>query len=231
MTEGRSVKTRQNRAALVAVIASVADLSRATRLRRLPDFFEVRLDALYPLSPAVERTIAKLARPLIVTARHPQEGGHNHLSAAQRRQLLLRFLPLAAFVDVELRSAAQLRAVLEAAAKRKTKRIISVHELRRTPSQREMERLFRGAQGHSAEVFKIVTRSETAEDLARLVTFFDNQKGRVPLSAMGIGKLGRASRVTLMRRGSVLNYAHLGTRQIEGQFSLIEMRRHAAGAR
>jgi 3-dehydroquinate dehydratase len=42
---------------------------------------------------------------------------------------------------------------------------------------------------------------------------------------MGIGKLGRLSRRLLARNGSVLNYAHLGTRAVEGQLSLAEMRR------
>ena len=47
----------------------------------------------------------------------------------------------------------------------------------------------------------------------------------LPISAMGIGKLGRLSRVRLMQAGSVLNYAHLGEPSLEGQLSLAEARR------
>jgi 3-dehydroquinate dehydratase len=48
----------------------------------------------------------------------------------------------------------------------------------------------------------------------------------LPLSVMGIGKLGRKSRQELMRRGSILNYAHLGRASITGQPSLEDMRIH-----
>jgi 3-dehydroquinate dehydratase len=46
----------------------------------------------------------------------------------------------------------------------------------------------------------------------------------LPLSVMGIGKLGPKSRHELMRRGSILNYAHLGRASITGQPSLEDMR-------
>ena len=231
MTAGRSVKGCAISSGLVAVIGSTAELHRATRLRRLPDLFELRLDGLQPLSSKVEQIIAKLARPLIITARHPLEGGQRNLSSSQRRQLLLRFLPQAAFVDVELRSSTRLHSVLEAAKTLNTRRILSVHELRRTPPTRDLVRLAHLARKLSADVFKIVTRTDTPAELARLIDFFEDQKRYMPISVMGVGKLGRASRVALMQCGSVLNYAHLGGRLIEGQFSLAEARRSSAGAR
>jgi len=226
----KSVKGRNPTPGIVAIIASLADLRRATRLRCPPDFFELRLDALLPLSSDVERTIARLSRPLIITARHPREGGHNNLSPAQRRQLLLRFLPQAAYVDIELRST-QLYSVLVAAKDRNTKRLISVHDLRRTPPARDLRSLVNRAQELSAEVFKIVTRTDTPDELARLIEFFEEHKRWIPISAMGIGILGRKSRAALMRRGSVLNYAHLGLKGLKGQFSLSEMRRQSAAGR
>ncbi|HMJ05145.1 MAG TPA: type I 3-dehydroquinate dehydratase [Chthoniobacterales bacterium] len=207
------------------MIASARDLRKATRLRRLPDLFEVRLDALHPLSFEMEQSIRKLKRPLIVTARHPAEGGRGDLSAAQRRRLLLQFLPEAEYVDVELRSAKALRSVLAVATERKTTRILSVHELRRTPSLRELDRLARRAQELSADVLKIVTRTETSEELIRLFDFFESWKTRMALSVMGLGKFGRESRVAFLRRGSVLHYVHLGKAGMDGQLSLVEARR------
>ena len=48
---------------------------------------------------------------------------------------------------------------------------------------------------------------------------------------MGIGELGRRTRLELLRRGSVLNYAHLGRARIAGQPSLRDIRRWAACSR
>jgi 3-dehydroquinate dehydratase-1 len=229
MTTGRAVKGRMTRGSLVAVIASVADLHRASRLRQRPDFFELRLDAFDPLSPEIEHAISKLSQPLIATARHPGEGGYNNLTARQRRRLLLHYLPRAAWVDVELRSAVHLRSVLEVAKESGVRRIISLHDLQRTPTLRELTRVLERAQRLSADVLKIVTRTETPADLVRLLAFFEEHKGDLPISAMGVGKLGRESRVALLERGSVLNYVQLGTRMIEGQFTFRELERWASG--
>ncbi len=225
MTERRSVKERKSRPRLVGVIASRADLELAARLRRPPDLFELRLDALHPLTPEKERLIAALTAPLIITARHPQEGGRHDLSAGARRALLRRFLPLAKFVDVELRSCQPLHTVLEAAAEQAIPRIISVHHLASTPTLRELEKLLAAAESLRPDIFKLVTRTDSAAALARMLTFFDQERGRVPMAVMGIGRFGLESRRALWRRGSVLQYVHLGTAVVPGQLSLAAARR------
>src|SRR3954469_9230466 len=146
MRTARSVKGPAVRGKLVAVIASPADLHRATKLRHLPDLFELRLDALESQSSEIKLATKKLKLPLIITARHPAEGGCGNLSSAQRHRLLCRFLSQAAFVDIELRSCAQLKAVLAAARDRNIKKILSVHALRQTPSSLQLERFAKRAQ-------------------------------------------------------------------------------------
>lgn len=209
----------------VAVISSVADLHRAVRLRRPPDLFELRLDALCLELAEVERAIGKLAAPLVMTARHPLEGGAHALTAVQRRNLLSRFLPDAEFVDIELRAASQLHPVLEIARDLEVKRIISVHEFARCPTPRRLRQFADKAAGLNPDVFKIAIQTATAQELDRLLAFFDETKRRMPISAMGMGRLGHLSRVLLARRGSALQYAHLGVSQTNGQLSLAELRR------
>jgi 3-dehydroquinate dehydratase-1 len=225
MTLRRSVKERTARPLLVAVVSSARELHRAARLRQVPDLFELRLDALEPIVDDLETSIDRLHAPLIITARHPLEGGQNALPVGRRCDLLLRFLPHAAFVDIELRTAKQLRLVLEAAKLQNVRRIISVHELRTTPTPRRLQKLADAAIAAGADLFKIATRTDNPDELERLLSFFDSNKDRLAISAMGIGKLGRLSRRVLAARGSALNYAHLGTSGAEGQLSLAEMRR------
>src|SRR5947209_13171733 len=92
MTARKPVKKLRQLPCLVAVIMSRADLDSAIRLRKPPDLFELRLEQLAGDLDAVENKVPKLRRPLIITARHPQEGGANKLSTRHRRDLLLRFL-------------------------------------------------------------------------------------------------------------------------------------------
>ena len=79
MMARRSTKRRPR---IVGVIASRADLERAVRMRRPPDLFELRLDRLAGMADQVENMLPKLRTPLIITARHPHEGGAGKLSAA-----------------------------------------------------------------------------------------------------------------------------------------------------
>ena len=224
MAARRPVKARK-KPLVVAVITTPAELRRATRLPDPPDLFELRLDHFVDKEDQLEATISILPAPFIITARHPAEGGANKLSAQHRRELLLRFLPRARYVDVELRSANALRSVLAAARKKNIARIISFHDFDSTPSARSLFSKARAAKRIGADIFKVATRTDTATELARLLDFIKNADVDLALSVMGIGKLGRKSRRDLMQHGSVLNYAHIGRTLLAGQPSLSEIRR------
>ena len=210
---------------LVGVIASLPDLRRAMGMRQPPKLFELRLDQLVRVIHDVERGISRLRSPLIITARHPHEGGANNLSLQQRRTLLTRFLPHADYIDIELRSAVALRPLLTLAKQRKVGRIISFHDFQSTPAPRILLAKARAAEAHGASIFKIATRTDTPLELGRLLDLIGNPNMRVPVSAMGIGQLGSISRVLLARAGSALIYGSLMARtDIEGQLSLEELR-------
>jgi 3-dehydroquinate dehydratase-1 len=209
---------------IVGVILSPADFERAFSLRTPPDLFELRLDGLAKNIGALEAAIGRLPAPFIVTARHPLEGGTNDLPSPERRELLLEFLPRAAYVDIELRSAARLAAVLRAADAKGVRTIISFHDFRTTPSGPRLDKIASAARSLGAHLVKVATRTDTRTQLERLLDFFDRQRGAPKIVAMGIGKLGRASRLELARRGCVLNYAHLGRARVAGQLSIRELR-------
>jgi 3-dehydroquinate dehydratase-1 len=224
MTTRRPVKA--GRPLLVGVIASPADLRFALALKAPPDLFELRLDCLGDVVDQLERKMSTLSAkaPLIITARDPREGGMGSLSFEKRRDLLARFLPHAKYVDVELRSARAFKSLLERARKQKVRVILSFHDFRSTPSSRSLRAMAAKAKAHGANIFKAATRTDKPSDLARLVNFITRKRIDLPISAMGIGKLGALSRLLLARCGSVLNYAHLAHAQVPGQPSLSEIR-------
>ena len=210
---------------VVGVIASPRALARAARLRRPPDLFELRLDALHDSLVEIERLLPRLRAPLILTARHPAEGGRGRLSLAARRALLFRFLPEAAFIDLELRSVRQMPALLEEIRRRHLGLIISRHDLGRTPSLGELRRFAQAAAAFHPAILKIATRTETAAELERLLAFFEDNPSPVPIAAMGLGKLGGPSRRRLARLGSALTYVSLDRVVVAGQSTLEQLRR------
>ena len=220
----RSLATPRLRHRVVGVITSPADLDFAIRMGKPPDIFELRLDRLVRAIDRLENEISKLRVPLIITARHPIEGGANRLSAPQRHNLLARFLSRARYIDVELRSAPVFRSLLRMARKQNVRRIISVHCLRSTPSPNQLREKARAAKMYGADIFKLATRTDTPAQLTRLIDFVAAKERGVAVSAMGIGKLGAASRVLLACCGSALIYVSLGRSDIEGQISLEQLR-------
>jgi 3-dehydroquinate dehydratase-1 len=207
------------------VIASTADLDRALRTPARPDLFELRLDALAPMADAVEQAIGKLSARVIITARHPAEGGIASIAAANRRALLHRFLRYAAYLDIELRSARWSADLLSAARKANVRTILSFHDLQGMPETAVLRRKLHAAKRLRADVFKLAVRIERRTELLRLLDFFDAGTRSLPIAAMGIGRLGRESRVELARRGSALNYVYLTRAQTAGQLSLADGRR------
>jgi 3-dehydroquinate dehydratase-1 len=219
----RSSATQRSR--VVGVIASRVDLDQALRMPKPPDLFELRLDRLAGIVDQLENKLPRLRAPLIITARHPQEGGRNKLSLRQRRDVLTRFLPHADYVDVELRSASALRSLVTLATQKKVRCIISFHNFKSTPPLRVLRAKARAAKTHGADIFKVATRTDTPGQLARLLDFTAKKDIDLPVSAMGIGKLGTISRVLLARAGSALVYGSVGAEtDIEGQLSLKQLR-------
>ena len=230
---------------VVGVIMSQTELDLAIRMRERPDLFELRLDHLAcPHSAAaatrgaidivdeLEEKVSRLRAPLIVTARHPQEGGENKLNLRLRRDLLSRFLPQARYVDIELRSAAALHSLCKLARKKNVRRIISFHDLKTTPDLGRLQFKARRAKSLGADIFKVATRTDTPAQLARLLDFITKKDLDLAVSAMGIGKLGAISRVLLAYRGSVLLYGSVSAASdIEGQMSLEQLRAFGIGSR
>src|SRR5437667_5590608 len=147
---------------IVGVIACPACFRFAGTMHQPPDLFELRLDHLCGMLDPLERKVSVLSgrrgdtrrgepAPVIVTARDPREGGANHLSFQQRLDLLLRFLPYAKYLDVELRSTRGFKSLLERARKQHVRRILSFHDFKSTPSPGSLRARAASAKARSEE--------------------------------------------------------------------------------
>jgi 3-dehydroquinate dehydratase-1 len=219
----KRVKIARNRPLLVGVITSGAELRRAARMSDPPDLFELRLDWLFN-EKDLDKKAVKLNAPLIITARHPAEGGNERLSNKTRRELLVQFLPIARYLDIELRSARLYRTVIDRAKRNGMGTIISFHDFESTPSLGSLRAKASRAAGLRADVFKVVTRTDTGAQLDRLLRLMSEGTRRMPIAAMGMGKLGRVSRLLFAQCGSVLIYTSLGKPRVDGQLSLEHFR-------
>ena len=209
---------------VVGAVHTLAGLRLAQKLRpESLDVVEIRIDALLEHLLEVERTIPRIAVPVLITARHPAEGGLGNLPANRRRELLARFLPHAALVDVELRSAPGFRSLIEEVKAAGATLVISDHHFRRMPSLAQMrarqERAFRAG----AAIFKLATVLPAAGDFARLLELA-GERAPGPRALMGMAKFGQVSRLALAQAGSVLNYGYLDRPNAPGQWEARELK-------
>ena len=187
------------------------------------DIIEIRVDALLDHLAELERVLPRIALPVLITARHPAEGGLGNLSARRREELIERFLPQASLVDLELRSAKGFKRLIEAAKAAGTMVVVSDHHFQRTPTLAQMRERQRRAFVAGADVFKLAAVLGSAREFARLLEFAA-KPARGPLAVMGMGAFGQVSRLALSQAGSVLNYGYLDRANAPGQWEARELK-------
>lgn len=211
---------------VVGTIHSHAALREALRLKPgAVDLLELRVDHFAADLDSLRRAVPKLRMPLIVTVRHPREGGAGHLTNRERARLFAEFLPCASFIDVEVRSIAALDATLKAARAQKIGIIVSAHYFKTTPSLATLRARRNEARKARPDIFKIATLASKPAHFATLLSFLTSAKNSPALSVMGMGGFGKISRLALARAGSALNYGYLGDAQLPGQWPAVELKR------
>ncbi|MCP5541724.1 MAG: type I 3-dehydroquinate dehydratase [Akkermansiaceae bacterium] len=216
---------------VVATVHRPEDLQFLARADPGPlcDVLEFRLDNLAPIAAAAADTAAKLARqgfPLLITARHPAEGGANDLSVAERESLLRQFLPLATLIDIEVRALDELSGVLASARDEGVTVVASSHDFDGTPPASAWRAARDCARNAGAEVLKLALRLDRLPDLFELAAWVESLRSSGEnIAAMGMGPLGKLSRLMLARAGSCLNYGFLEKANAPGQWPASELKR------
>ena len=86
-----------------------------------------------------------------------------------------------------------------------------------------MEELLERTEPKANQIFKIATEVSTWQDVEKLILFMRRNHER-NVAAMGIGSLGKLSRLVLARLGSVLVYAALGRKVVAAQWEVAALR-------
>jgi 3-dehydroquinate dehydratase-1 len=181
------------------------------------DLVELRLDLLNVEASELRQVIPMLELPVLLTARHPNEGGKGSVDAAGRIAMIEPLLDLASIVDIELRSVPDMRALIKKAQGLSVQVIGSFHDFTATPADETLTGAIEMANIAGLDAVKLATYLNSPDDLIRLMKLVSGHR-RLPMSAMGMGNLGRMSRLALAKLGSVLNYGYVGQSNAPGQW-------------
>ena len=175
---------------------------------RLADLIELRVD--YLSGGDLGLLLGNRQKPLIVTNRRKEEGGRCRDEERKRLSVLEKAIDLGAdYIDVELATEASfLKNLIR--NKGKTQVILSFHDFRRTPSLRELQKLFIRMIGLGANVIKIVPFAESWEDNLTVLSLIPFAKERrQKIVAFCMGEKGKISRVISPLLGAAWTYASL----------------------
>ena len=192
---------------------------------QVADLIELRID--YLRKPEITTLVNGRQKPFIITNRREEEGGKYRGDERKRLEVLKEAIDLAVeYVDVEMRSEESLLHNL-LANKKETQIILSFHDFQKTPSIKELKKLFDRMTRLGADIAKIVTFARTWEDnLNVLLLTAYAIKRKQEIVAFCMGEKGKMSRLFSPIMGAAWAYASLtrGKASASGQLTVREMK-------
>jgi 3-dehydroquinate dehydratase type I len=192
---------------------------------RWADLIELRIDYLRGVKLAL--LLEDRKKPFIVTNRRKEEGGKYKGEGRERLTILQKAIDLGAdYIDVELATERSLVQDL-IRNKRETQIILSFHDFRKTPSIKELQKLFGHMVRLGADVVKIVPFARFWEDnlnILSLIPFAKERKQKIVAFCMG--EKGKISRIFSPFLGAAWTYASLDKNKLSapGQLAVRELK-------
>jgi 3-dehydroquinate dehydratase-1 len=211
---------------LIGTILTRNFLERFEVTPELPcDIVELRVDG-YPeyekWAKAGER-IEAAGRPVIMTLRISDEGGKWAGTDTERIAYFEKAIGTVSCVDVELRSGIATEICKRARVAGKWS-IVSYHNFKETPPVPELKRIVEEAR-EIGSIVKIAAKVNSLDDTETLRCILQG-RWDVPLCIIGMGPLGKETRLRFPLEGSCFTYGYLDVPGAPGQFSALELKNY-----
>lgn len=183
---------------------------------RQGDLLEIRLDR-FGKSPDLGELLSRKPKPVIMTCRRAQDGGHWDGSEDERLAILRQcIISRADYVEIELDVADEIRPFPG------SKRVISYTNLSETPA--DLHDIYDEARTKKPDVIKLVTNARTPEEAWPLVQIM--ARATVPTVVVGLGKPGIMLSVLGQKLKAPWVYAALerGMEAYPGQVAIDDLR-------
>ena len=214
---------------VVATVTQAEDLTFLASNPSVPcDLLEYRFDNLLAFETEAAATMMAHSSPALLTVRRPDEGGVGGLTDEARLAIYHRHLGAAMLVDTEIASLKSPAFAGFADEVHTTGAFLigSFHDFTAFPGRDLLADKLTEAFALGVDVAKVAVVISEMRDLFSLVELvaYHQERSRT-VSAMGMGPLGKLSRLVLAKAGSCLNYGYLQTPNAPGQWSASELRK------
>lgn len=202
---------------MICVSLKETNPEKLLRLLKKIEFAEIRLDSM-TADVANVRNIFSQHQNLIATCRPGLREDKD------RKILLLTAVKAgAAYVDIEIESGNGFKSALVQESRRQgCKVIVSYHNFDKTPDRAELEKIVSWCFDSGADIAKIACLVRSERDNAQILGLLSDAR---PLVVIGMGPLGKITRIAGPSLGSLFTYAALeeGEETAEGQISKTEL--------
>ncbi|MDD7603004.1 MAG: type I 3-dehydroquinate dehydratase [Firmicutes bacterium] len=142
---------------------------------------------------------------------------------------MLRYaMGTADYIDIDWKNS-ELRQLLKEAKRKRTKTLVTYHELERILTKEEIATEFIKMEKYPADMLAIVAFANQEEDAYVLLEgayAYNQLKGHKPFLAIAMGEEGQASRICGGDFGSVMTYACGSRSTAPGQFNAADLKRY-----
>ena len=183
---------------------------------------ELRADSIKGFEEEDINTLKKNASVhSVFTFRHVKEGGlFTGESKEQKSILKTAFSSGFDYIDVSLGNPV----VKQLSLKDKKKLLLSYHDYKATPSADKLEAIIGKMRKESPAVIKIATMVTSPKDVFVLANILKKKKDKEKLIVIGMGEMGKLTRIMFPVMGSYLTYASAEGKKIApGLMSFKEM--------
>lgn len=188
------------------------------------NWVELRADYIKNFkSEDIEKIKTAVKTHSIFTCRKKSEGGRFNGSEKDRFRIL-ESASKAGFdyIDIEFSSINKLKIKNKAKA---TGIIVSYHDFKKTPSQKQLERILDKMRKTKANVIKIVTKANKEIDSDRLLNLLGGKLEKEDLIILGMGPKGKITRLFSPMLGGFLTFASIGKITAPGQMTVKELKK------
>ncbi|MBK3332040.1 type I 3-dehydroquinate dehydratase [Persephonella atlantica] len=183
------------------------------------DMVELRIDQFSDFGEDYVLEKAKLVKDynlgIIATVRSKEEGGI-FIPDEERLKIFEAVAGISDILDIELTSESINKKVIEIAKDEGKLSLVSYHDFDKTPDEDFIQSVIDKAVSLGADIVKFAFKVNSYEDVSRILCISGKNRDK-KIVAIGMGELGRITRVAGFFFGSVLTYTYIGKSFAPGQ--------------
>ncbi len=167
------------------------------------------------------RKIKEKGLKTILTIRAKWEGGGCEIEDEKRLKIFEKCINFIDFIDIELSSIDIREKIIDLSRKNGIEVIVSYHDFEKTPSNEVIQKIIDDTFSLGGDISKFAFKVNNENDVGRILSISYKNKvlGR-KLIAIGMGELGKITRVAGYFFGSMITYTYIGKSVAPGQIEL-----------